>query len=71
MRSYGLGVIGFGRDQFTHWGWIGARSTSELDTILSDVLTPPAYLEFADSVGDIRIIVNQTQVQILKGYPQD
>ena len=71
MRSYGLGVIGFGRDQFTHWGWIGAGSTSELDTILSDVLTHPAYLEFADSVGDIRVIVNQTQVQILKGYPQD
>ncbi len=71
FRSYGVGTIAYGRDQFTHWAWVGARSITELDSLQNKAISHPAYAEFARAVGATRKIVNQTQVQILKGYPRN
>ena len=68
LRSYGLGVIYFGRDKFSHWVWTGARSIPELTAISNKLLTHPAFAEFNSSVGGMRTLVNTTQLQILKGY---
>ena len=68
LRSYGLGVIYFGRDKFSHWVWTGARSIPELTSISNQLLTHPAFAEFNSSVGSMRTLVNTTQLQILKGY---
>jgi len=68
MRSYGLGVIYFGRDNFNHWAWTGARSIPELTAISNGYLSHPAYAEFNRAVGGLRTIVNTSQIQTLKGY---
>ena len=68
LRSYGLGAIYFGRDKFTHWVWTGARSIPELSSITEKILAHPALASFNQSVGEMRTVVNTTQVQILKGY---
>ena len=68
LRSYGLGVIYFGRDKFSHWVWTGARSIPELTSISNKLLTHSAFAEFNSSVGSMRTLVNTSQLQILKGY---
>ena len=68
VRSYGLGSIHYGRDKFTHWVWVGARSIPELSSINEKVQAHSAFAEFNTKVGGMRTIVNTTQVQILKGY---
>ena len=68
VRSYGLGSIHYGRDKFTHWVWVGARSIPELSSINEKVQAHSAFAEFNAKVGGMRTIVNTTQVQILKGY---
>ena len=68
VRSYGLGSIHYGRDKFTHWVWVGATSIPELSSINEKVQAHSAFAEFNSKVGDMRTIVNTTQVQILKGY---
>ena len=68
LRSYGLGAVNFGRDNFSHWVWTGARSIPELSSISEKVQTHAAFADFNSKVGDIRTIVNTTQVEIIKGY---
>ena len=71
VRSYGLGAIGYGRDRFTHWVWFGARTIAEMDEINRQIANHPAAAEFNETVGEIRTIVNTTQVQTLKVYPRN
>ena len=68
LRSYGLGAVNYGRDNFTHWVWTGARSIPELSAISEKLQSHSAFAEFNSKVGDIRTIVNTTQVEIIKGY---
>ena len=39
VKSYGLGVVGFGRDKFTHWVWTGASLIREFDAISQGIVT--------------------------------
>ena len=68
LRSYGLGAIYFGRDQFTHWVWTGARSIPELNTISEQLLAHPAFAKFNNDVGNMRVVVNTSQIEVLKGW---
>jgi hypothetical protein len=68
LRSYGLGAIYFGRDQFTHWVWTGASSIPELTAISNQLLAHPAFAKFNAQVGGMRTVVNTSQVQVLKGW---
>ena len=68
LRSYGLGAIYFGRDQFTHWVWTGARSIPELNTISEQLLAHPAFAKFNNDVGNMRTVVNTSQIEVLKGW---
>ena len=68
LRSYGLGTIYFGRDNFTHWVWTGARTIPELNAISEQLLAHPAFATFNEEVGEMRTVVNTSQIQILKGY---
>ena len=68
LRSYGLGAIYFGRDQFTHWVWTGARSIPELNTISEELLAHPAFAKFNSDVGNMRVVVNTSQIEVLKGW---
>ena len=68
VKSYGLGVVGFGRDKFTHWVWTGASSITELDAITRGISSHPAFAEFNQAVAEMRTVVNTTQLQILKNY---
>lgn len=68
LRSYGLGAVYFGRDQFTHWVWTGGRTQAELAAISEKLLNHPAFAAFNAEVGTMRTIVNTTQVQTLKAY---
>lgn len=68
LRSYGLGAIYFGRDQFTHWVWTGARSIPELNTISEQLLAHPAFAKFNNDVGSMRVVVNTSQIEVLKGW---
>ena len=68
LRSYGIGAIYFGRDQFSHWVWTGARSIPELNAISEKLLAHPAFAEFNREVGSMRTVVNTSQIQILKGW---
>ena len=71
VKSYGLRVVGFGRDKFTHWVWTGASSITELDAITQGVISHPAFAEFNQAVAEMRTVVNTTQLQILKNYPRN
>lgn len=71
LRSYGLGAVFFGRDQFTHWIWTGGRTQAELGAISEQLLAHPAYAAFNEEVGDLRTVVNTSQVQTLKVYPRN
>ena len=71
IKSYGLGVVGFGRDKFTHWVWTGASSITELDSITRGISNHPAFAEFNETVGEMRTVVNTTQLQMLKSYPRN
>ena len=71
VKSYGLGVVGFGRDKFTHWVWTGASSITELDAITQGISNHPAFAEFNQTVGEMRTVVNTTQLQMLKSYPRN
>lgn len=71
LRSYGLGAVFFGRDTFTHWVWTGGRTQAELGAISQQMLAHPAFAAFNAEVGDMRTVVNTTQVQILKAYPRN
>ena len=66
VKSYGLGVVGFGRDKFTHWVWMGASSITELDAITRGISSHPGFAEFNQAVAEMRTVVNTTQPQILK-----
>jgi hypothetical protein len=68
LRSYGIGTVYFGRDQFTHWVWTGARSIPELTSITEKLLTHPAYAAFNEKVGRLRKVVNTSQNIVLKVY---
>ena len=68
LRSYGIGAVYFGRDQFTHWIWTGARFIPELSSISEKLLTHPAYAAFNEEVGSLRTVVNTSQNIVLKGY---
>jgi hypothetical protein len=68
LRSYGLGVIAFGRDSFTHWVWTGASSIPELNTISQRVNSHPAFEEFNQDVGRMRDLVNTSQNIVIKAY---
>ena len=68
LRSYGIGAVYFGRDEFTHWIWPGARSIPELTSISEKLLTHPAYAAFNDKVGSLRKVVNTSQNIVLKVY---
>jgi hypothetical protein len=68
LRSYGLGAIYFGRDQFTHWVWTGASSIPELTAISNQLLAHPAFAKFNAQVGGMRTVVNTSQVQVLMGW---
>ena len=68
LRSYGLGAVYFGRDKFTHWVWTGGRSIPEVNAISEQLIAHPAFAEFNEAVGDMRTVVNTSQIQILKGY---
>ena len=71
IRSYGLGSIGYGRNNFTNWVWFGARSIVEMDRINSQIMNHPAVAEFNRTAGPMRKVVNTTQVQTLKLYPRN
>ena len=71
IRSYGLGSIGYGRNNFTNWVWFGARSIVEMDKINSQIMGHPAVVEFNKTAGSMRKVVNTTQVQTLKLYPRN
>ena len=71
IRSYGLGSIGYGRNNFTNWVWFGARSIVEMDKINSQIMSHPAVVEFNRTAGSMRKVVNTTQVQTLKLYPRN
>jgi hypothetical protein len=68
LRSYGLGAVYFGRDQFTHWVWTGASSIQELTSISEQLLAHKAFAEFNQEVGSMRTVVNTAQNIVLKGY---
>jgi len=68
LRSYGIGAIYFGRDNFTHWVWTGGRTIPEVNAISEQLLAHPAFAKFNEEVGEMRTIVNTSQIQILKGY---
>ena len=71
IRSYGLGSIGYGRNNFTNWVWFGARSIVEMDKINSQIMVHPAVVEFNRTAGPMRKLVHTTQVQTLKLYPRN
>lgn len=70
LRSYGLGAVGFGRDKFTHWIWTGAESIEALSALSQKISAHPAYIEFNKEVGNLREVVNVSQIQTLKVYPK-
>ena len=69
LRSYGLGAVGFGRDKFTHWIWTGAQSIEALGALSQKISAHPAYIEFNKEVGNLREVVNVSQIQTLKSIP--
>jgi hypothetical protein len=68
LRSYGLGGVRFGRDRFTHWVWMGARSIPELNAITRRLTAHPVFMEFNQDVGRMRDVKNTSQNVILKSY---
>ena len=71
ISSYGVGAIVFGNDAFSHWVYVGAKTSTELAAAQQAILTHPAFATFVQETSTLRENVNTTLIQIVKGYSKN
>lgn len=66
---YGVNRIVFGAGDVSHYAYIGGKSLTGLMTTMNTVLSSPDYSKFSKSVGNYRVVVQNTLIDIVKAFP--